>query len=124
LLGGRAAEELVFKDITTGASNDLERATRMARAMVTQYGMSEVLGNRTFGKKEELVFLGREISEQRNYSDEVAEQIDAEVRRIIDRAYFRAKETLTTYRDKLDTLSQLLMETETVDKQQFDALFA
>jgi cell division protease FtsH len=124
LLGGRAAEELVFKDITTGASNDLERATRMARAMVTQYGMSEVLGNRTFGKKEELVFLGREISEQRNYSDEVAEQIDAEVRRIIDHAYFRAKETLTTYRDKLDTLSQLLMETETVDKQQFDALFA
>ncbi|MEP7199164.1 MAG: ATP-dependent zinc metalloprotease FtsH, partial [Chloroflexota bacterium] len=124
LLGGRAAEELVFKDITTGASNDLERATKMARAMVTQYGMSQKLGPRTFGKKEELVFLAREISEQRNYSGEVAELIDAEVRAIIDCAYTRAKQVLTDYRDRLDRLATMLVEAETVDKQQFDALFA
>ncbi len=124
LLGGRAAEEIVFKEITTGASNDLGRATKMARAMVMQYGMSKRLGPRTFGKKEELVFLGREISEQRNYSDEVAELIDEEVHCIIDRAYARAKKVLIDYRDKLDTLAKMLMETETVDKQQFDALFA
>jgi cell division protease FtsH len=123
LLGGRAAEEIVFSDITTGASNDLERATKMARAMVTQYGMSKKLGPRTFGKKEELVFLGREISEQRNYSAEVAELIDDEVRSIIDCAYARAKKVLTDYRDKLDMLAKMLMEAETVDKQQFDALF-
>ncbi|MBI1802270.1 MAG: ATP-dependent metallopeptidase FtsH/Yme1/Tma family protein [Chloroflexi bacterium] len=123
LLGGRAAEEIVFQDITTGASNDLERATKIARAMVTQYGMSKRLGPRTFGKKDDLVFLGREISEQRNYSGEIAELIDEEVRCIIDRAYLRAKQTLTTYRDKLDTLAKLLTETESVDKQQFDALF-
>jgi cell division protease FtsH len=124
LLGGRAAEEIVFHDITTGASNDLERATKMARAMVTQYGMSTKLGPRTFGKKEDLVFLGREISEQRNYSDEVAQMIDSEVRAIIDRAHSRAKETLTQYRDRLDALAKMLIDSETVDKHQFDALFA
>ncbi|MBI5879170.1 MAG: ATP-dependent zinc metalloprotease FtsH [Chloroflexi bacterium] len=123
LLGGRAAEEIVFNDITTGASNDLERATKLARAMVTQYGMSRNLGPRTFGKKDDMVFLGREISEQRNYSDEVAEQIDSEVRAIIERAYQRSKQTLTQYRDKLDTLAKMLTVAETVDKAQFDALF-
>ena len=86
--------------------------------------MSDKLGPRTFGKKEELVFLGREISEQRNYSDEVAELIDDEVRCIIDRAYSRAKKVLIDYRDKLDTLARMLTEVESVDKQQFDALFA
>ncbi len=123
LLGGRAAEEIVFKDITTGASNDLERATKIARSMVTQYGMSKKLGPRTFGKKEELVFLGREISEQRNYSAEVAELIDSEVRCIIDRAHNRARKTLTDYRGTLDTLAQMLIQKESVDKAEFDALF-
>jgi cell division protease FtsH len=123
LLGGRAAEELVFNDITTGASNDLERVTKLARAMVVQYGMSPKLGPRTFGKKNDLMFMGREISEQRNYSDEVAGMIDDEVRSIVDRAYARAKKTLTDYREKLDTLANMLTNAETVDKQQFDALF-
>jgi cell division protease FtsH len=123
LLGGRAAEELVFNDITTGASNDLERVTKLARAMVVQYGMSPKLGPRTFGKKDDLMFMGREISEQRNYSDEVAGMIDDEVRSIVDRAYARAKKTLTDYREKLDTLANMLTDAETVDKQQFDALF-
>ena len=123
LLGGRAAEEMVFNDITTGASNDLERVTKLARAMVVQYGMSPKLGPRTFGKKDELMFMGREISEQRNYSDEVAGMIDEEVRSIVDRAYSRAKKTLTDYREKLDTLANMLTDAETVDKQQFDALF-
>ena len=92
-LGGHVAEELVFGEMTTGPENDIEQATKIARQMVTQYGMSERLGPRTFGRKEELVFLGREISEQRNYSEKVAEEIDEEVRRIIDHAYQVAKKT-------------------------------
>lgn len=124
LLGGRAAEEIVFKDITTGASNDLERATDIARAMVTRYGMSEKLGPRTFGSREELVFLGREISEQRNYSEEVAQLIDAEVKTIITQAYDRAKDILTRYRTKLDELSDRLIKVETVDAAEFEAMFA
>ena len=87
MLGGNVSETIVFGDTTTGSSNDIEKATNLARAMVTQYGMSEKLGPLTFGKKEEMIFLGREISEQRNYSDEVAAKIDAEVREIIDRAF-------------------------------------
>jgi cell division protease FtsH len=124
VLGGRAAEELVFGDITTGASNDLERATDLARAMVTRYGMSEVLGPRTFGNREELVFLGREISEQRNYSEEVAEQIDNEVKRIISSAYSKAKDILTTYRERLDALSSRLIREETIEGSDFEAMFA
>ena len=95
LLGGNVAERLVFGDTTTGASNDIEKATDLARRMVTEFGMSDRLGPLSFGKRDELVFLGREIGEQRNYSDEVAKQIDEEVRAIIDRAYERATETLT-----------------------------
>ena len=86
------AEEEVFGDITTGASNDLERVTSLARRMVTQYGMSDVLGPQTFGEKEELIFLGREIGEQRNYSEEIAEEIDREVRKLVDEAYERARD--------------------------------
>ncbi len=124
LLGGRAAEEIVFQDVTTGAANDLERATDVARAMVTRYGMSEKLGPRTFGNREELVFLGREISEQRNYSEEVAEEIDSEVKRIITTAYDRAKDILTRYRMKLDELSDRLIRVETIDQMEFEAIFA
>lgn len=124
VLGGRAAEEIVFHDITTGASNDLERATDLARAMVTRYGMSDTLGPRTFGNREELVFLGREISEQRNYSEEVAEQIDNEVKRIIGSAYSKAKEILTTYRDKLDAVSNRLIHDETIEGPDFEAMLA
>ena len=123
LLGGRAAEELTFKDVTTGASNDLERVTKLARAMVTQYGMSERMGPITFGEKDELVFLGREIGEQRNYSEAVAEQIDREVRRIVNQAYDRAKGVLVAQRDKLVALANLLLEQETIDAPQLEALF-
>ena len=123
MLGGNVAETLVFGDTTTGSSNDIEKATNLARAMVTQYGMSEKLGPLAFGKKEEMVFLGREISEQRNYSDEVAAKIDAEVREIIDRAYARAKEALTKHRDVLDKLAALLVEKETIEHDEFEALF-
>jgi cell division protease FtsH len=124
LLGGRAAEEIVFGDVTTGASNDLERVTKMARAMVTQYGMSEALGPLQFGEKEELVFLGKEIGEQRNYSEAVAELIDAEVRRLVNRAYERAKAVLIEKRDKLTAVAQRLIEVETIDAAEFQALMA
>ncbi|HET7685465.1 MAG TPA: ATP-dependent zinc metalloprotease FtsH [Candidatus Limnocylindria bacterium] len=123
MLGGNVAEQMVFGDTTTGSSNDIEKATGLARAMVTQYGMSERLGPLTFGKKDEMVFLGREISEQRNYSDEVAAKIDAEVREIIDRAYERAKEALTEHRAVLDRLASLLIEKETIEGEEFEALF-
>ena len=123
VLGGRAAEAIVFGDITTGASNDLERATDLARAMVTRYGMSDKLGPRVFGSREELVFLGREISEQRNYSEDVAQQIDDEVKRIIATAYAKAQEILTTYRSKLDAVSDRLIRDETIDGVEFEAMF-
>ena len=102
LLGGNASERLVFGDTTTGASNDIEKATDIARRMVTEFGMSDKLGPLSFGKRDELVFLGREIGEQRNYSDDVAKTIDEEVRAIIDKAYERAMEVLVTHRDRLD----------------------
>jgi cell division protease FtsH len=123
MLGGNVAETLVFGDTTTGSSNDIEKATNLARAMVTQYGMSEKLGPLAFGKKEEMVFLGREISEQRNYSDEVAAKIDSEVREIIDAAFLRAKEALATHRPVLDKLAALLVEKETIEHEEFEALF-
>lgn len=121
-LGGRVAEEIVFGEITTGASNDLQQVTRIARAMVTQYGMSTELGLRVYGEKQELVFLGREISEQRDYSDAIAEQIDTEVRRIIDLAHQLATDILTGHRDKLDLVSQKLLEVETLEAVEFVAL--
>jgi len=118
LLAGRVAEELIFDDVTTGASNDLERATKMARQMVTRYGMSEKLGSMTFGQKEELVFLGREISEQRDYSENMAQQIDQEVRALIDEAYTRAKHLLIEKKDKLVAIATRLIEVETLDSDE------
>jgi cell division protease FtsH len=124
LLGGRVAEEEVFGDITTGASNDLERVTSLARRMVTQYGMSDRLGPQTFGEKEELVFLGREIGEQRNYSEEIAEAIDAEVRRLVEEAHGRAREIIRTYRAKLEEIANGLLQRETIDAAEFQGMFA
>ncbi len=124
LLGGRAAEEVVFGIPTTGASNDLEQVTRLARAMVTSLGMSEKLGPLTFGQRDEMVFLGREISEQRNYSEEVAELIDEEVRRLVTEAHQRALQVLREHRDKLEQLAQRLMEVETVSGSEFYALMS
>ena len=121
-LGGRVAEETTFgeDEITTGAGNDLEVATNIARTMITRYGMSDKLGPRTFGKREELVFLGREISEQRDYSDKVAETIDDEVHSLIDTAYDRAKGLLVEHNDKLVALAKYLMEHETADAPELE----
>jgi len=118
-LGGRAAEEIVFGDVTNGASSDLENVTRIARTMVTRWGMSNRLGPRVFGQKEELVFLGREIGEQRDYSESIAEQIDEEVHKIVSTAYERALAVLRENRDKLDLLAQRLIEVETIGQEEF-----
>ncbi len=123
LLGGRVAEELVFDDITSGASNDIERVTQMARTMVTRLGMSNEMGLMTYGQKEELIFLGREISEQRDYSEAVAETIDAEVRKMVDDSYKLTKKLLTKYRDRLDAVAQKLLEVETLTREEFEAIF-
>ncbi|MBE7551381.1 MAG: ATP-dependent zinc metalloprotease FtsH [Anaerolineales bacterium] len=124
LMGGRVAEEVIFDEITTGASNDLDRATKMARAMVTQYGMSQKLGPLIFGEKDELVFLGKEIGEQRNYSEEIARQIDHEVRRIVETAYNRATQLIQENKAKLEEIAQRLLKEETLDSQTFEAIFA
>jgi len=123
LLGGRAAEELVFDDITSGASNDLERVTRMARAMVTRLGMSTHLGPMVYGQKEELIFLGREISEQRDYSEAVAQDIDKEVRKLVSEAHEKARSILVEYRDKLDAVAKRLLEVETISRDEFESIF-
>jgi cell division protease FtsH len=122
-LGGRAAEEIVFDDITSGASNDLERVTKLARQMVTRLGMSSQLGPRVYGHKEELVFLGREISEQRDYSESVAEQIDDEVYKLVSEALSRAKKTLTKYKAQLHKIAKKLIEVETLTRDEFEKMF-
>ena len=114
-MGGRVAEEQIFGEVTTGASNDLEKATQIARNMVTRFGMSEKLGPRTFGKREELVFLGREISEQSDYSDNTAEKIDEEVHSLIQEAHDRAQEILETNKAKLVQLARHLITNETIE---------
>ena len=123
LMGGHTAEEIIFNEITTGAQNDIEQATKLARKMVTDYGMSTKLGPRTFGHKEELVFLGREISEQRDYSDKVAEQIDDEVHNLIQQAYETAKRILTENKPQLIQIAQKLITLETIEGERLEALF-
>ena len=123
LLGGRAAEEIVFSDITSGASNDLERVTNLAREMVTRLGMSTELGPMVYGKKDEMVFLGKEFTEQRDYSESVAEKIDIEVKQLVGDAYQRAKDILLQHRDVLEALAEKLLEQETVDKKELDKIF-
>lgn len=124
-MGGRVAEEIEFgvEEITTGAGNDLEHATNIARTMVTRYGMSSKLGPRTFGKREEMVFLGREISDQRDYSDSVAESIDEEVHRLVETAYKSAEKLLKTNKDKLTELANYLIENETAEGDVLNSLF-
>jgi cell division protease FtsH len=123
LLGGRAAEELVFDDITSGASNDIERVTKIARTMITRLGMSEKLGPMVYGQKEELIFLGREISEQRDYSEEVAQEIDKEVKILVAESYKKAQEILVKYRDRLDAVANRLLEVETISRDEFERIF-
>ena len=122
LLSGRVSEEIVFNDVTSGAANDLERATQTARQMVTQLGMSEKLGLVKLGNKREEIFLGRDISEDRNYSEEVAYAIDQEVKAIIDSCYETAKEILTEHRDLLDKIAGVLLEREVLDAEEFGKL--
>ena len=122
LLAGNAAEKLVFKEITTGASNDLKVATGMARKLVMSYGMSEEIGPIALGEHHDMVFLGREISEQRNYSEHVAQKIDAEVSKVLRQAYERATEVLTKYRSYLDTIAARLVKDETLEQEQFDEI--
>lgn len=124
LLGGRVTEALILEDISTGAQNDIERATKIARDMVTHYGMSERLGPMTYGNDNDEVFLGRDLGRTRNYSEEVAAEIDKEMRNIIDRAYHKAESLLKDNIDVLHRLAQELMEKETIDGKEFEAIVA
>ncbi len=124
LLGGRTAEEIIFGDVTTGAANDIERATEIAKSMVTQFGMSEKLGLRKFGTKHGEVFLGKEYAHEPDYSDEVARQIDEEVRVLIDSAHVEAHDLLTTHRRTLDRLAQALIDHETLEADDLELIFA
>ncbi len=123
ILGGRAAEETVFSDITTGASNDLEKVTEIARSMVQRWGMSEKLGPLVYGKKEELVFLGKDLGEQRDYSEAVAQIIDGEVQRIVTEAHETALRLLAENRERLDRVAQILIEIETLDQEDFEKVW-
>ena len=122
LLGGRVAEALVLDDISTGASNDIERASKIARSMVMKYGMSEKLGTITFGNDQEEVFLGRDINNIKNYSDEIAAVIDVEVKKIIDTGYNRAKKILEQNIDKLHNVAAVLLEKEKIEADEFEAI--
>jgi cell division protease FtsH len=124
MLGGRVAEQLNFKDVTNGAGDDLDKVTKLARAMVMQYGMSPKMGPMVFGQRHEMIFLGREIGEQRNYSEQVAREIDKEVNRIVTEAYDRSTDLLTRHKDLLDAISRKLIEVETLDAEEFEAFFA
>jgi len=121
-LGGRAAEEIVFGEVTTGAANDLEKVTQTAKQMVMRFGMSEKLGPRVFGHDHGQPFLGREFSAEPDYSDEIAREIDDEIRRIVESAHVQAKEILTQHRESLGKLSEILIKRETIEKEQFEAL--
>jgi len=123
LLGGRVAEEVVFDDITSGASNDIERVTQIARNMVTRLGMSSELGPMVYGQKEEMIFLGREISEQRDYSESVAVRIDEEVRKLVDEAYGTARRIIKEHRKELDAVAIRLLEVETLSRDEFEKIF-
>ncbi|MCK4723284.1 MAG: ATP-dependent zinc metalloprotease FtsH, partial [Dehalococcoidia bacterium] len=123
MLAGHGAEDLIFGEMTTGSESDIEQATKIARKMVMEYGMSEKLGPRTFGRREELVFLGREISEQKDYSEKTAEEIDEEVQKLIQHAYVVAKEILTQKRAKLVQLAEALIADETIEGEQLEELF-
>ena len=124
LLGGHTAEELIFHEMTTGAQSDIEQATKIARAMVTSFGMSDTLGPRTFGRKEEMIFLGREISEQRDYSDKIAEQIDDEVYNLIQQAHQTAREILDKNKSKLVLLAEKLIAQETLEGEGLESVFS
>ena len=121
-LGGRAAEEIQFGEITTGAANDLEKATETAKQMIMRWGMSEKLGARTLGHNQAMPFLGRDFSQEPDYSEEVARAIDDEIRRIIEEAHDRARAVLAAHREQLDSVAKILVERETIERGEFEAL--
>ncbi len=123
-MGGYAAEKTIFNDVTTGASNDLKKATDLARRIVTEFGMSEKLGQRTFGGRDDMVFLGRDIAEHRDYCEKTAELIDQEISFFLSQAYQKAIDTIVHSREKLEAIVQLLLEKETLEREEFEALFA
>ena len=123
-LGGYAAEKLVFNELTTGASDDLRRATDLARSLVTRFGMSDKIGPVALSEKEEMVFLGRDFSGEKNYSEETARTVDQEVKKFLDDAYEQAKKILTERREKLDEIAKVLIDKETIEKEEFEKLVA
>ena len=122
-LGGRVAEELIFDDITTGASQDIKQATKLAKSMVTRYGMSDNIGLICYENDDDEVFIGRDLAHTRGYSENIASAIDAEVKAIIDDSYAKAKEMILEYKDVLDKCAELLLEKEKITKEEFEALF-
>jgi cell division protease FtsH len=123
LLAGHTAEKEIFGEVTTGASNDLKQATRLAKSLISEYGMSEKMGARTFGEKEEMIFLGREIREQRDYSEKTAEAIDEEIRTLIGEATKTAREIIRKKKNKMETIVKILLEKETIEKEEFEEIF-
>ena len=123
-LGGRVAEEVIYGEITTGAHDDLEKATKLARRMVTEFGMSDRLGPMTFGKRHEQVFLGRDFGHDRDYGEQVASIIDEEVKRFIDEQYSRVKVLIEKYRPHMDAIVTVLLEKETLERKDVDAIIA
>jgi cell division protease FtsH len=123
-LGGRAAEELVFNEVTTGAANDLEKVTSTSKQMIMRFGMSEKLGPRVLGRNQDMPFLGREMSAEPDYSEEIAREIDDEIRRIIEEAHSTATQVLRDHMEELHRVSAILIERETIDKEQFERLLA
>jgi cell division protease FtsH len=121
-LGGRAAEEEILGEITTGAQNDFQKATEIARKMVTEWGMSDKIGPLSFSNKEELVFLGRDLTRERIFSEAVAYEIDQEIKNIINQCYERAREIIRSHKDKLRTIAQILMEREVLEGSELDNL--
>ena len=122
-LGGRIAEELIFDDITTGASQDIKQATGIARAMVTKYGMSDVLGPVNYAEDEDEVFIGRDLAHTKSYGEQVAGKIDAEVKRIVDECYAKAEAIILKHRNVLEETARLLLEKEKITREEFEGLF-
>ena len=124
LLGGRVAEALILNDISTGASNDIERATKIARSMVTKYGMSDRIGTLMLGSDQDEVFLGRDFAQAKEYSEETAGIIDEETKAIVDKGYNRAKQILSDHVDKLHAVAAVLLEKEKIEADEFEKIFA
>ena len=122
-LGGRVAEEIIFDDITTGASQDIKQATSLAKAMVTKYGMSENVGLINYANDDDEVFIGRDLAHTRGYGEQVASTIDGEIKRIIDECYNRAREIIHEHEDVLNACADLLLEKEKITREEFEALF-